>query len=566
MRKTFDASLFDELQNIYPDTDTADGSKLYRVSAANGGYAGVHIMLNGLTPGIPVTFEIIGEHRSYRMFELVELPVEVNTGADQRTEFLKDDINEFVVRRAPFMTYDVYRPMFNIIKPTGVSAAAAFLCEVEYRRGKKKSRRWTIIVTHGEEQKKLEFIVDEYPVRIPSTAEQKHRYVNWVSYNSMATAHGVAIGSREHIEMIRRYFKVLVYSRQNMAPIHPSFSLVDGKAVLDVKLLDTLVDLAIEAGFSWFNGTAFCGRAYSQADDKAFWDSLPHDTIENPREIEEIYKKKAFDAFDYGADAMCLGELIPGKGEEYLKDLSEQMYAYVTKKGLNDRWLQCCLDEPNDALEGTYRKMVDIMHKAMPGIKILEPMLPTEKLDDTADVWCPSLDIYEQNQAYYDKQVDKGVEMFVYSCLTPGGNYCNRLLDMDHLRQVYIGWAPILYPNISGFLHWGANQGGVDLFDRSARQFSGSVMDFHEKFAMMLPAGDPAIIYPWRDIPCVTARSEAHRIGYEDLELLQKLPYEQALALCQEVFNGYADYTKDIKVYRKVKEELMKAVMAIEKE
>lgn len=562
MKQVFDAALFDELENIYPDTSTEDGAKHYRVSAANGGYAGVHIMLNGLKPGIPVSIEIIGEHRSFRLFELIALPVEVNTGAKQRSEYLKDDINEFVIRRAPFMVYDVYRSIFNIFTPSGVTAAAAFLAKVEYCR-KACSRKWTILVSHCGETQKLELVVDEYPVRIPATGEQKQRYVNWFNYEKAATNHGLIPWSPAHIDMIRKYFSVLVYSRQNMAPIHLSVKAVDGKAVLDVERLDLMVNLAIEAGFTWFNGTAFCGRASGQADDKAFFDSLPHDTIEDPEEISEIFKEKAFDAFDYGTDAVCLGELIPGKGEEYVKDLSEQLYAYIEKKGLKDRWLQCCLDEPNDALEKTYRLIVDIMHKAMPGVKMLEPMLPTHALDDTIEVWCPSLDIYEQDKEYYDKQVEKGVELFVYSCLTPGGNYCNRLLDMEHLRQVWLGWAPILYPNITGFLHW-ASIGSMDLYDRSARQFTAKPMDFYEKYAMMLPAGDSGCIFSWGDMPCVTARTEAQRIGYEDLGLLEQLPYEQALTICKKVFNGFADYTKDIALYRKVKEELMKAVMAKE--
>ncbi len=561
MYEKFDAALFDELQSIYPDTSTKEGVKHYRVSSANGGYAGVHIMLNGLKPGIPVTVEVIGDHRSYRLFNMAALPVEVNTGAKQRSEYLKDDINEYVIRRAPFMVYDVYRPMFNILNPTGVTAAIAFLAKTEYIR-KFRSRKWTFIISHAGETQKLEFVVDEYPVRIPSTQEQKQRYVNWFNYGVVAKNHGLEPWSAAHYNMIKKYFDVLVYSRQNMAPIHPIYGLVDGKPVLDIEKMEKIVDLAIEAGFTWFNGTAFTGRASGQDDDQAFFDSLPHDTFEGPEEVSEAFKKAAFDAFDYGTDALCMGELIPGeKGEAYLKDLSEQMYEFVNRKGLNDRWLQCCMDEPNDALENTYRRIVDIMHEAMPGIKMLEPMLPTHALDDTIEVWCPSLDIYEQDKEYYDAQVAKGVELFVYSCLTPGGNYCNRLLDMEHLRQVWLCWAPILYPNITGFLHW-ASVGSNELYERSAKQFVPKPMDFFEKYAMMLPAGDCGCIFSWGDMPCVTARTEGMRIGYEDLGLLEQLPYEEALAICKKVFNGYADYTKDIALYRKVKDELMKAVMA----
>ncbi len=70
-----------------------------------------------------------------------------------------------------------------------------------------------------------------------------------------------------------------------------------------------------------------------------------------------------------------------------------------------------------------------------------------------------------------------------------------------------------IYPNVSGYLHWGANQAGSNPYERSSFQFTAKPMDFHEKLAMLLPAGDPSIIYPWGDMPCVSARSEVHRIG-----------------------------------------------------
>ena len=231
----FDAALFDELECIYPDTCTKDGVKHYRVSAANGGYAGVHIMLNGLKPGIPVTVEVIGEHRSYRLFEMVTLPVEVNTGAKMRSEYLKNDVNANVVRRAPYTVYDVYRPMFNIFTPNGISAAVAFLAKVEYVR-KFRSRKWIFIVSHAGETQKLEFVVDEYPFRIASTGQQKQRYVNWFNYAAVAANHNVPLWSDEHFAVIKRYFDVLVYSRQNMVPIHPIYKKENGKIMFEIDI------------------------------------------------------------------------------------------------------------------------------------------------------------------------------------------------------------------------------------------------------------------------------------------------------------------------------------------
>ena len=94
----------------------------------------------------------------------------------------------------------------------------------------------------------------------------------------------------------------------------------------------------------------------------------------------------------------------------------------------------------------------------MPGVPLLEPVLPTEKLEGALDVWCPYIDVYENNRAFFDAQAEKGDRLFVYTCLTPGGNYLNRLLHLERLRIVYSGCAPATYPNLEGYLHWGANQ------------------------------------------------------------------------------------------------------------
>ena len=63
MENYFEASLFDELEPLYPDTDPKKGKNLHMIAAASNTYAGVHIMLSGLTPGKFVTFEVISPTR-----------------------------------------------------------------------------------------------------------------------------------------------------------------------------------------------------------------------------------------------------------------------------------------------------------------------------------------------------------------------------------------------------------------------------------------------------------------------------------------------------------------------
>ena len=109
-------------------------------------------------------------------------------------------------------------------------------------------------------------------------------------------------------------------------------------------------------------------------------------------------------------------------------------------------------------------------------------------------------------------------------------------------------------------LHLLLNQypNGDDPFHRSAVMFSEQVLEYHPKLPMFLPVGDFCIFYPGYNQPLITTRSEAQRMGLEDLCLLEKL--EDAQEFVKQVFRGYADYTLDIAEYRRAKDELFKRV------
>lgn len=557
----FEVKLFDELESLYPDSTQEGGRESYALSACNGTYAGVHLLLTGLTPGMPVSIEVKGPNRAFKLFELLPVPVEVNTGARLRSAYLHDDVNETVIRKAPFYIYEALNPIFNLLMPKTVTAAVKFSTAIEYVRAKADAE-WTFTVTHQNESRELHFTVHQYPCKVEKAGKNTHQYVNWISYANVAKYHGLQRFSPEYGRMLDKYLRAAVFSRQNMIniPVGECLSMKDGQPLLDEERMLYYVNAAKKAGIVWLQGDAFCSCAAGLADNDDFYNSLDHDTISHPEEIVTAFRNEAFERFDYGTLAQVTpgGGLIPGEGEEMLGKAAALVYNFVKKNGLQDQWIQCCMDEPNDALAEAYRRITDIVHKAMPGIPLMEPMLPSHELENTAEILCPSADVYESDRAYYDGLVEKGARLYVYTCLTPGGAYCNRMLDMQRLRQVWLGWAPALYPNIEGFLHWGLNQypNGDDPFHRSAVMFSEQVLEYHPKLPMFLPAGDFCIFYPGYNQPLITTRSEAQRMGLEDFCLLEKLPDAQPFV--QQVFRGYADYTLDIAQYRKAKDELFK--------
>ena len=568
------AAIFDELTPIYPDTDVADGFSEYTVVGCNGTVVGAHVVLTGLTPGMPVAVAVRGEHRCFKLFELRAVPVEVNCGANLRTEYLKDDINEFVIRRAPFVIYEALDPFYNIFTPTFAHTAIAFKTPVEYCR-EAGERVWEIIVSQGCTSKTVMLRVEEYPLDVPKANQNTFTYVNWFDFDRIAADFHCEKWSGAYCKIFEQYLRTAVFSRQNMLCI-PMSEIFDrtayNRASLNVKRLDEIIKVARRAGISLFQGGAFAHRKACMNDDELYA-SLDHCAITDPEEIARQYKYQAFDVFDNCPEARVgvVNQLIPGHdGEAALLSMAEQLYAYIKKSGLTDVWVQSCLDEPNAALEPVYRRICGIVKVAMPGIPIIEPNLDGHPLEGTMDIWCPSLDQYEQNIDFYSGRVDAGERIWVYSCLTPAANYCNRLLDMERLRAVWIGWSQMVYPDIEGFLHWGANCNITDEpFRRQSGNFSENILEFHPKHAMFLPAGDCAIFFPGSGGPMISTRSEAHRIGLEDLcvlKLLKEKAPDKVLPLVYRVFRRFNDFEKDVAVYRSVRRELFELTAEYTKE
>lgn len=541
MEKQFKASLFDELDSLYPDTRVEDGVNYYTLATANESYGGVHILLTGLKIGSFITLETvnpnnvysIGQFGGYKFFEMLSVPVEANSGAETRTEWTMGDVNTNVIRRAPFMIYDVLKPCPNVLKVTSEVMALAFRFKVKTEHN--TNQKWELIINHENQTQRLTVVNEAFKVTVPKVDKDDHQYVNWFGSQKIAEAHNTEFLSDEWYKMFEKYLRLAVYGRQNLAVInHDMVFDFDGVNVptLDTKKMDRIIKLFDDVGIYWIEGPHLAGRL------NGAWEATTSQTI-------------------------CTEKPIPGEGEKDLEQLASQLYDYIKANNLQDRWVQSVMDEPTDWLADSFNLVIATVKKAMPGIKIIDATIARETIEDSMDIWCPTIDKYERYKSFFDDQVEnKGKELFVYTCLNPAGNYCNRFLDNERLRPVYIGWAPMLYPNITGFLHWG----GMYLADVDPYRFShdmANITDYETGKGGDLPPGDSAITYPGYKEVYSTTRLEAHRIGFEDLHLLTKLKEkspEKCAELVAKVFKGYADFEKDIKVYRATRRELLKAL------
>ena len=178
----------------------------------------------------------------------------------------------------------------------------------------------------------------------------------------------------------------------------------------------------------------------------------------------------------------------------------------------------------------------------------------TVSLAGVVDCWCPQVQEFQKNIPFFEERKAAGDAVWVYTCLIPGGPWINRLVDQERLRQVYVGWACARY-DLQGFLHWGFNMHSGKPFEELVRMHGGPTN--------YLPAGDSHIVYPGKKGPLSSQRFEAHRIGMEDYELLyllKKKDPEQAAKLIDKLFQAFDRYDKDIRDYRKVRQELLSAL------
>lgn len=525
--------LFDELEALYPDTHAANGEKTYRISSASGSYAGVHIMISGVHPGECITFEVKGPHRQYKLFELVPVPVEENTGIESRTELLDGVYNPYTIRRAPFMIYEALKPMRNILLTKASTVAVAFREQVSVTE--MEEHQWEIYVTAGQMTQKVTFIVEAYPVKVPVAGEMSHKYVNWISLSKIAEMHHAELWSPRWEALVLSYFKLAQYARQNVAWFQGELYFeVDnqGEIILNTKKLDKLIELAQKAGLYYFQGAALGGRKDGD------WMASEGETI-------------------------LTRDPIPGRGETTLATMASQLEYYLQDKGIKNRWIQSFFDEPLDVSSEVYKRGVAILKQAMPGTPILEANKATTTIAGSLTDWCPTVDCFEKDLEFYKHRLEIGDRVWVYTCLEPTGPYLNRLLDMERIRTVLFGWVAALYP-VEGFLHWGGNHFSVNPYEQSCvAMMNEEYTDYNIPYHSELPAGDCGVFYPGFNGAISCIRLEGHRMGFEDLELIKVLntwDEKEAVSIVQEIARGYKDYETDIPLYRKAKARLLKAV------
>jgi hypothetical protein len=524
--------LFDEVKELYPDSQLDHPVRQLRTDTPRNTFVGVHILIRGLQGSEKIAFTESDESgrstRGVQWYRLIDVPVTENTGLDRNTEKYSGMKNPFAIRRAPFRIYDPFRPVGSPIMAESTSVALRIEIPIDAtaRPGEQKHRLTIDIGGHVET---LEWVLDVHRATVPPLARSTVSYINWHSIDNICGAHNVTKWSEPFWAMLAKYAHTMTRGRQNAFWFiwgdYFTFDSVGNVASFRRDLLERYIRVFLDAGMKTIHGAPMFGRR-------------------NWTTTDMLLGLRAADNKEV--------EAVSERGKRMLSQMAQRIISVMHESGWEGQWVQGVFDEPEDPFVDRYRELVSVLRGLKPDIKILEATM-TMSVTGLVDVWCPQVQEYQANREFFDKRKAAGDKVWVYTCLSPGGPWLNRLLDEERLRQVYMGWALSKY-DLQGYLHWGGNF-------HTAKPFEELVRPHIE--GQYLPAGDSHILYPLPEGPLSSHRFEAHRIGMEDFELLAQLKAHdspRAEQIIARVVQGFDKYSKEVAAYRAARTLLLNAV------
>lgn len=532
--------LRDSLENIFSDSVPASRPVRERqVDVARGGTAAVHVLVSDVNPGTTLRLGLVAERSALgkaQWFQLIDVPVEENTGMSGFTESTswedgsKAGANPYVVRKAPFRTFDPMKPISSRVR-VGVGPLAFRLHLSIAPDARAGTYGFRVVLQTGVKKMECRLTIHVFAVEIPPVRADSLVYTNWFLYDQIAKRHGLRQWSPEFWIMLRKYIRLMVHGRQNTAwiPMADIFEQRKGRSpVFQRERMERLIRLFQEEGIQYIEGG--------------------HLALADPA------------APQWKAERLTLGldrqtYATSPEGYQCLLEICRPVYDVVQRLGIQDRWLQHLSDEPNALLSKDYRLLAGWVRKLMPGIRIVDALMDAS-FTGAVDVWCPTIKTYQKFRRVLDRQRLAGDDLWVYTCCVPGGPWINRLLDQELVRPVLLGWGLVRF-DLQGFLHWGLN---VYHERHPGLPFAQSVI---REGNLSFPAGDTHVIYPGAKAPWSSLRFEAHREGFEDAELLRRLKARNSAAadkIIGSVFRDFKSYSRDVTALRAARRRLLSAL------
>lgn len=523
-----DAGFSNILDAVYPDKNTLKFFKNYSIDSPKNTIYNINIVVKSeLNSVIKLDYESDSFNKII-FSEVLDVPVEQNTGLDSRTERFKGNINPYVIRRAPFRIFEIIKPLSS---NTLISKSNFSLINVKIPIDKKidlDKHRIDFTVYINNQKFNLRLKINIHNIVVPDLEKSNFFYTNWFNLSKMEEYHQLERWSENWYKMLDKYAKLMAYGRQNCVKIPRELIYIENDEIfLNEERMMSFINVFLKYGFKYFESPHLLGRGKN--DD---WGSP--ELITNLRNV------------GYYSD----------EGKKEIEDITRKIKQFTEKYNLSEKWLQHIADEPTSVNAQCYKDVANQIKNIHPNIQIMEATNTRESLGNSIDIWCPIINDFQENEDFFRAREKLGEKILVYTCLVPGGKWLNRTLDMEKIRQVYFGWGGSKY-NTMGYLHWGLNQYKANPYENSVVKHPSPAAGPNN----FLPAGDTHVIYPGDTEPLSSLRFESHKIGCEDYEILESLkkikPKKHKL-LVKKIFQNYTSYTLNIKKYEKIKKRVLK--------
>ena len=507
---------------VYPDTPIENPNNTIKLDLAKNSREGFQILTDlCFDNDVEVAYSHNGEV-NVTLFQLLPVTVNANCGKELFTTMDYEEVKDFVTRKAPFDIYEVCRPLTDGVMRKG---RAAFFVKIDVDADAKSGEyNDCLTVTVGDKSFNIPFSYKIYSAVIPSAENATVGMNNWLFYHKIVHDFNVKVGSKDYEELVENFIQSLLDIRSNYLMLPPLTPVIENGKVVDFDYSETerVANIAIKKGFKRIVG-----------DFAVKWKNCF---------AEEIYLKWNMDI-----------DAVSDEGIRQLRLYFAKCAELLEKNKWGEKYLQGVMDEVEVNDFHNYEKVVKIFREYLPNVKINDPVEFAEA-GKLVNVMVPKQVAYEREIESFQKEQEKGRDVWVYTCAFPAGKAMKRILDLPLTATRLPLWLCYKY-GLKGFLCWGYNWFTEDPYNNTC---------FKEDGVHPLPAGDNVLVYPGENnMPWQSLRAHVQRAAVEDNELLYLLGKKDkklALKLVDKLCRSFTDYETEPNVFYSVRKEVLENI------
>jgi|GEM_PF-1580928 len=361
---------------------------------------------------------------------------------------------------------------------------------------------------------------------LPEPKDSQFTYTNWVFTTSglrpsgfMSAYYDVTDFDDKYFTVVANYAKVMKKERQNTLPV-PTMALLandstitpDGKITFNFTSFDRYIETSLANG----SFKALENMYFTYDKDWFLTQAGPPGSPTEYPTGSLVAQIMIYQNGKIGTKYVWADENAD-QVDAFLTQYFPALYNHLKAKGWDKMWLQHVCDEP---LSDMQTKQISAMYKRilaeMPTVRTLDAGSGqvNKFLDRELSIQCPQLDDYERSRVKYNalNKANAGVDVWMYTCVNPQGNYMSRVGDFPLLSARVIGWYS-WQQGLKGYLHWGWN-----LWNHIAYAPNDPFTDIYSPDAV----ADAFLVYPDSSKNSVYEgpRATSVRDGWEDYEIL----------------------------------------------